>query len=106
MRGVSRILKCLPSDKLEMFHVSLAIRIRPFLENQNLEIREAAIVLFGDLCSQEEAEHMNKTVEASETLTYGVERISEALREQLYANLCSIILHLGEQELQIVHVSL
>jgi maestro heat-like repeat-containing protein family member 1 len=99
MRGVSRLLKCLPSDKLEMFHISLLIRIRPFLENQSLDIRETAIVLFGDLC------HQVITNSTKETDALAVGRTSEAFREQLHANLFSMLLHLCENEQQIVHVS-
>lgn len=89
MRGLSRILKTIPGDGLEMFQVTLAIRIRPFFENNGVEIREAAISLFGDICRV-------KTNEEEEL------QISESLKEQIFTNFISILLHLSESEAVIV----
>ncbi|XP_030379317.1 maestro heat-like repeat-containing protein family member 1 [Scaptodrosophila lebanonensis] len=89
MRGLSRILQALPSDRVESFHVSLAIRIRPFFGSYSLEIREAAIILFGDLC-----ESKMSLNEGSSSPTSSI----EALKEQLFANLFPLILHLSESE--------
>uniref|UniRef100_A0A336MNJ8 CSON014643 protein n=1 Tax=Culicoides sonorensis TaxID=179676 RepID=A0A336MNJ8_CULSO len=89
MRGLSKILQTLPANKLENFQVSLAIRIKPFFENQANDVREAAILLFGDLCLRTSlhSDHQN---------------ISEALKEQLLSNLFPFILHLSESESLIV----
>lgn len=95
LRGLSRILEAIPSSKLEMFEVSLTIRIRPFFENESIEIREAAILLFGDLCHQ--------TKLRSPKSTANVE-ISDELREQLISNLFPLFLHLGENESIIARV--
>ncbi|KAH8408933.1 hypothetical protein KR009_004065 [Drosophila setifemur] len=91
MRGLSGILRALPSERVESFHVSLAIRIRPFLGNYALEMREAAIQLFGDLCD-------GKHDDGSSSPTSSM----EALREQLVANLFPLLLHLSESEAAIV----
>lgn len=88
MRGLSKILQALPANKLENFQVSLAIRIKPFFENQANDIREAAILLFGDLCYQ--------------TRFLPVSTVSDALKEQLLSNLFSFLLHLSESDSMIV----
>ncbi|KAH8303311.1 hypothetical protein KR059_006711 [Drosophila kikkawai] len=94
MRGLSGILRALPSERIESFHVSLAIRIRPFLGNYALEMREAAIQLFGDLCEGESEGGGS----SSPTTTSSM----EALKEQLLANLFPLLLHLSEAEAVIV----
>lgn len=99
MRGLSRIVLALHSSKLETFQVSLAIRIRPFFENPAVEIREAAILLFGDLCRVKDPyAPTQRSAEDTET------PVSEALREQLFANFMSLLLHLSETNIHIVRV--
>lgn len=100
MKGLSRIVMALHKDKLESFQVSLAIRIRPFLENPATEIREAAILLFGDLCRIKTADHGTRCKTPIETMT----PVSEALREQIFQNFFSLFLHLSESDAQIVRV--
>ncbi|XP_055840897.1 maestro heat-like repeat-containing protein family member 1 isoform X1 [Episyrphus balteatus] len=92
-RGLSKILQMLPSDRVESFHVSLAIRIRPFFGSNSIEIREAAIILFGDLCESKMGNN-----DGSMTPNYS----SEALKEQLFANFFPLILHLSESEPTII----
>lgn len=91
LRGLSRVIESIPKDKLDLFEVSLTIRIRPFFDNQSVEIREAAILLFGDLCHQTKVKNNGK-------------EISEALREQLITNLFPFLLHMSENESIIVRV--
>lgn len=100
MRGLSRIVMALHKDKLESFQVSLAIRIRPFLENSSTEIREAAILLFGDLCRIKTTDHGTRCKSPIETMT----PVSEALREQIFQNYFALFLHLSETDAQIVRV--
>lgn len=90
MKGLSRIVTALPSEKMETFQVSLVIRIRPFFENETEEIRETALLLFGDLCK----------VETEPTPT------SEALKEQIFTNFCLFLLHLSENNVHIIRVNL
>lgn len=97
MRGLSRILQNLPSDRVETFHVSLAIRIRPFFGSYSLEIREAAIILFGDLCESK--------ISLNDGTSSPGDSSNEALREQLIANLFPLLLHLSEGEAAIIRVS-
>ncbi|XP_026846537.1 maestro heat-like repeat-containing protein family member 1 [Drosophila persimilis] len=92
MRGLSTILRALPSSRVESFHVSLTIRIRPFFGNYSLEMREAAIILFGDLCEGKQDDGSSSPSSSS----------MEALREQLIANLFPLLLHLSEGEAAIV----
>uniref|UniRef100_A0A182QHL8 Uncharacterized protein n=1 Tax=Anopheles farauti TaxID=69004 RepID=A0A182QHL8_9DIPT len=88
MRGLSRVLQEIDPAKFEPFQVSSAIRIRPFFEKSSTELRESAILLFGDLCGlklkQDEQQNQQECV-------------SESLMEQLRANLCALLLHLCEQ---------
>lgn len=93
LRGLSRVIEPIKKEKLELFEVSLTIRIRPFFENQSVEIREAAILLFGDLCNQIRLKNESREV-------------SEALQEQLMTNMFPFLLHLGENESIISRVSL
>lgn len=93
LRGLSRIIDPIKKEKLDLFEVSLTIRIRPFFENQSVEIREAAILLFGDVCQQTRKKSSKNGV-------------SEALQEQLLTNLFPFLLHLGESESIISRVSL
>lgn len=92
LRGLSRVIEKIKKEKLELFEVSLTIRIRPFIENASIEIREAAILLFGDICHQTR-------------LKGNVRDISEPLMEQIIANLFPFLLHLGENESIISRVS-
>uniref|UniRef100_A0A1A9WCB3 Uncharacterized protein n=1 Tax=Glossina brevipalpis TaxID=37001 RepID=A0A1A9WCB3_9MUSC len=93
IRGLSLLLQALPCESVESFHVSLAIRIRPFFSSYSVEIREAAIILFGDLCESKIS--VNNGIVQSNS-------INEALYEQLLANLFPLLLHLGESESTII----
>lgn len=100
MRGLSRIVMALHKDKLETFQVSLAIRIRPFFDNESTEIREAAILLFGDLCRIKTTDYGTRCKTPIETMT----PVSESLCEQIFVNFFSIFLHMSESDRQIVRV--
>lgn len=100
IRGLSRIVMALHKSKLETFQVSLAIRIRPFFENASIEIREAAILLFGDLCRLKTSDYGTTTKMPIETMT----PVSDALREQIFLNFFSLFLHMSETDVQIVRV--
>lgn len=91
LRGLSRVIESIPKEKLDLFEVSLTIRIRPFFDNASVEIRESAIQLFGDLCYQTKLKGQDS-------------EISEALKEQLVTNLFPFLLHMGENESIIVKV--
>lgn len=104
MRGLSRIVMALHKEKLETFQVSLAIRIRPFFENSSVDIREAAILLFGDLCRIKEPP-IGTPLKAAKSHVEEIVPISEALREQLFSNFFSLFLHLSESDIHIIRVS-
>lgn len=101
LHGLSRIVMALHKDKLETFQVSLAIRIRPFFENQATDIREAAILLFGDLCRIKLTDYGTRCQLPIETMTI----VTDALREQIFLNYFSLFLHMSETDVQIVRVS-
>uniref|UniRef100_A0AAG5DWB8 Maestro heat-like repeat-containing protein family member 1 n=2 Tax=Anopheles atroparvus TaxID=41427 RepID=A0AAG5DWB8_ANOAO len=105
MRGLSKILQTIEPAKFELFQVSSAIRIRPFFEKNSTELRESAILLFGDLCGlkikQMDVSHQHGGGGGggggnSQSNGSG-DTASESLVEQLKANLCSLLLHLCEQ---------
>lgn len=100
IKGLSRIVMALHKDKLESFQVSLAIRIQPFIENSSSEIREAAILLYGDLCRIKTTDHGTRCKTPIETMT----PVSEALRERIFVNFFTLLLHLSESDAQIVRV--
>lgn len=83
----------------------MAIRIRPFFESLAVEIREAAILLFGDLCQKKITSAATDEVVFDDGNDTASEIISDALREQLYSNFFSMLLHLSENNSQIVRVS-
>lgn len=104
VRGLSRVITTLPTNKLETFQISLAIRIRPFYENAAIDIREAAILLFGNLCEINQ-QSVATTASDVDVMTNGINEIpsiTEALREQLLSNLFSMLLHLCENSSVIV----
>lgn len=90
----------------------MAIRLRPFFENLSSEIREAAVLLFGDLCRAKHEETVDSMMQMGrrehesdyqqqQPDNIG-EHIPEALREQLLANFVTILLHMSELDAQIV----
>lgn len=98
MRGLSHILKTIKTNKFDTFQVSMSIRIRPFFENVSMDIREAAIILFGDLCQTK----LDNNDDKQQADGGGV---SDALKEQIFSNLVAITLHLSESDSSIVRVS-
>ena len=95
--------------------MSLAIRIRPFFDNPANDIREAAILLFGDLCQLKITSNgtagmsptfvHNDDVDVSQSSADEPTTVSDALREQLFSNFFSMLLHLSETDRHIVRVS-
>ncbi|KFB39654.1 AGAP000273-PA-like protein [Anopheles sinensis] len=98
MRGLSKILQTIEPAKFEPFQVSSAIRIRPFFEKNSTELRESAILLFGDVCGLK-VKQMVVASNDSNSANGGADDtlVSESLMEQLKANFCSLLLHLCEQ---------
>uniref|UniRef100_A0A1L8DCH9 Putative heat repeat-containing protein 7a n=1 Tax=Nyssomyia neivai TaxID=330878 RepID=A0A1L8DCH9_9DIPT len=92
IQGLSRIMVTMPCRKIEMFQISLAIRIRPFFENSTLELRNSAICLFGDVCQSKLDAIAKKGEEVDDQMSL------EPFREQLYYNFCPLLLHLCEME--------
>ncbi|XP_059616812.1 maestro heat-like repeat-containing protein family member 1 [Phlebotomus argentipes] len=99
IQGLSRIMVAMPCKKIEMFQISLAIRIRPFFENSTLELRNSAIGLFGDVCQSKLNAIEGKGASVDEQMSI------EPFREQLYYNFCPLLLHLCESEPSIARTS-
>lgn len=104
MLGLSKVLQALPSDKLELFEITLAIRIRPFFENQSNNLREAAILLFGDLCHKTQTKDKNPNIDDENKTSGTSTSTSDSMREQLLLNLFSLLLHLCESNTSITKV--
>ncbi|GAB0100042.1 maestro heat-like repeat-containing protein family member 1 [Sergentomyia squamirostris] len=92
IQGLSRIMIAMSCKKIEMFQISLVIRLRPFFENSQLELRNSAICLFGDVCQSKMDAIEGKTEKIDEQMSI------EPFREQLYYNFCPLLLHLCETE--------
>lgn len=73
--------------KLNSFQITAAVRIKPLLSQENVDLRRAAFRLFGDLTS-----------------SVNVESKMEAFKEQLEGNLITFLLHLSDPDINVVKV--
>lgn len=88
MLSFSKLLQKMEGYKLNSFQITAAVRIKPLLSQENVDLRRAAFRLFGDLTSSVNAD--NK---------------SEAFKEQLEGNLITFLLHLSDPDDTVVKVS-
>lgn len=86
MKGNWIIISFSPSPP----QINLAIRIRPFLENQSPELRQIAISLLGQLCAQQLEQES---------------KVSDEFEEQVYKYFFPLLLHLSESERSVVVAS-
>lgn len=89
MLSFSKLLQKMEGYKLSSFQITAAVRIKPLLSQENLDLRRAAFRLFGDLTSSINAESK-----------------SEAFKEQLEGNLVTFLLHLSDPDVDVVKVSI
>lgn len=82
MLGLSKLLKIPEVNCLYSEQVKAAMRIKPLFEQDDEQLREAAIYLFGNLGSS-----INDTMQSS-----------EAFREQVCGNLIALLLHLCDEQ--------
>ncbi|KAJ9596476.1 hypothetical protein L9F63_012515, partial [Diploptera punctata] len=84
MRGFSRILNIVDVEHIQGVQATVALRIKPFFEKENAEIREAAFLMFGDLAK----------CGGTDTKT--------AFQEQITGNLVCLLLHLEDNSRHVV----
>lgn len=87
MLGLSKMLYSVDERQLEAIQVSAAVRIKPFYEKEDDRIRAAAFRLFGDLAK-----------------SYGSNYHIEAFKEQVNGNFICLLLHLSEENADVVKV--
>jgi hypothetical protein len=85
MRGLSQMLQVVDVEHVQGVQVSVALRIKPFFENESSNVREAAFRVFGDLAK------------------YGGTN-SKAFQEQVAGNFVCLLLHLDDSSKTVVKV--
>lgn len=86
MKGFSQMLQVVGVEHVQGVQVSVALRIKPFFENENPNVREAAFQMFGDLAK------------------YGGINSKPAFQEQVTGNLVCLLLHLDDSSKAVVKV--
>ncbi|PSN35449.1 hypothetical protein C0J52_06619 [Blattella germanica] len=84
MRGFSHLLQIVNEDHVQSVQATVALRIKPFFENENPNVREAAFRMFGDLAR------------------CGGQNTSTAFEEQIKGNLVCLLLHLDDDNKAVV----
>lgn len=87
MLGLSKMLHAIDERQLDAIQVSTAVRIKPFYEKEDYALRSAAFRLFGDLA-----------------MSFGSNYHVEAFREQVSANFICLLLHLSDDNAEVVKV--
>jgi len=85
MRGLSQMLQVVDVEYVQGVQVSVALRIKPFFENESPHVREAAFRVFGDLAK------------------YGGSN-SKGFQEQVAGNFVCLLLHLDDSSKTVVKV--
>jgi hypothetical protein len=86
MKGFSQILQVVDVEHVQGVQVSVALRIKPFFENENPSLREAAFQMFGHLAK------------------YGGIHSKTAFQEQVTGNFVCLLLHLEDSCQTVVKV--
>lgn len=87
MLGLSKMLHSVDERHLEAIQVSAAVRIKPFYEKEDSHLRSAAFRLFGDLA-----------------MSFGSNYHVEAFKEQVSGNYICLLLHLSDEDAEVVKV--
>jgi len=80
------MLQVVDVEHVQGVQVSVALRIKPFFENENPSIREAAFRMFGDLAK------------------HGGTNSKAVFQEQVTGNLVCLLLHLDDNSKTVVKV--
>lgn len=87
MLGLSKMLHAIEERQLDAIQVSTAVRIKPFYEKEDSQLRSAAFRLFGDLA-----------------MSFGSNYHVEAFKEQVSGNFICLLLHLSDDNSDVVKV--
>lgn len=87
MLGLSKMLHAVEEKHLDAIQVSTAVRIKPFYEKEDSALRSAAFRLFGDLA-----------------MSFGSNYHVEAFKEQVSGNFICLLLHLSDENADVVKV--
>lgn len=88
MLGLSKMLHAVEEKQLDAIQVSTAVRIKPYYEKEDASLRGAAFRLFGDLA-----------------MSFGSNYHVEAFKEQVTGNFICLLLHLSDEDSNVVKVS-
>lgn len=88
MQSFSKLLITLAGYKFSSFQVTAAVRIKPLLGQEDVNLRRASFTLLGDL-----------------TNSLNSEANLEAFKEQIQGNLVTLMLHLCDPDMYVVKVS-
>jgi hypothetical protein len=86
MKGFSQMIQVVDVEHVQGVQVTVALRIKPFFENENPTVREAAFQVFGDLAK------------------YGGTNSRTAFQEQVTGNLVCLLLHLDDDSKTVIKV--
>lgn len=87
MLSFSKLLTTLEGYKFNSFQVTAAVRIKPLLGQEDVNLRRASFTLLGDLTS-----------------SLNSEANLEAFKEQIQGNLITLMLHLCDPDIYVVKV--
>ncbi|CAG9823673.1 unnamed protein product [Phaedon cochleariae] len=85
MLSLSKLLSTMEGCKFSSFQVTAAVRIKPLLDQEDVNLRRASFRLLGDL-----------------THSLNSEANLEAFREQIHGNLINLMLHLCDPDIYVV----
>ncbi|XP_056636032.1 maestro heat-like repeat-containing protein family member 1 [Diorhabda sublineata] len=85
MLSFSKLLTTMEGCKFSSFQVTAAVRIKPLLDQEDVNLRRAAFRLLGDL-----------------TQSINSEGNLEAFREQIHGNVVTLLLHLSDPDIYVV----
>nr|XP_023029049.1 maestro heat-like repeat-containing protein family member 1 [Leptinotarsa decemlineata] len=85
MSSFSKLLNAMTGCKFSSFQVTAAVRIKPLLDQEDVNLRRASFHLLGDL-----------------TQSLHSEANLEAFREQIHGNLITLMLHLCDPDIHVV----
>uniref|UniRef100_A0A6P7GVH6 Maestro heat-like repeat-containing protein family member 1 n=1 Tax=Diabrotica virgifera virgifera TaxID=50390 RepID=A0A6P7GVH6_DIAVI len=85
MLSFSKLLDAMEGCKFSSFQVTAAVRIKPLLDQEDVNLRRAAFRLLGDL-----------------TQSLNSEGNLEAFKEQIHGNIVTLLLHLSDPDIYVV----
>ncbi|CAG9840062.1 unnamed protein product [Diabrotica balteata] len=85
MLSFSKLLEAMEGCKFSSFQVTAAVRIKPLLDQEDVNLRRAAFRLLGDL-----------------TQSLNSEGNLEAFKEQIHGNIVTLLLHLSDPDIYVV----